>query len=331
MAEDPAVIDYLRQFYVLQEQTPSGRDDGGWTIRAEVGAPHQSMQLNQWGVGHRADPSTRTLWLRADDSANLAITTRKCVREVLVDYCEQRHYVMLHASAVADDRTTIVIVGDKGSGKTTLALKATINHQMRYLSNDHLILYAADDSDPGPGAIANRLVVTSLPTLIPVKIGTYLDMEPFLPTAWSVEDLDVDAYRDVPREQLYGLDQRVLYTYRTLGQDSPATVSLGGAVTGPAAVVVLARYAEDTAAPAAPVTPVDDPLAALMPHIRTDWMFDRNLNQQYLPRGERTPAEYLADAERLVRALADRARTVEWRHHGDPSGLLGRAQVEKSS
>lgn len=330
VADHPAIAEYLDHFYVLKHQATTVMDAEGWTIEAEVAAPDGAMQINVWGVGYQADLQKRHLRLRADDPQSLAITARKCVREVLVDYCERRRYVMLHASAVADDRTVIIIVGDKGSGKTTLALKAAVGHQMRYLSNDHLILYAAGET-AGAGGVETRLTVTSLPTLIPVKIGTFLDMEASLPPPWSVEDLDVDAYRRVPREQLYGLDRRVLFTYRTLGHESPTAAALGSAETGLPTLIALARYARPAEGPVPEATPVADPVAALMPHVRTDWMFDPLLNQRYLPRHERSPAEYQADAELLVRALTDRARTVEWRHRGDPSELIGLAQTGKHS
>ena len=42
---------------------------------------------------------------------------------------------MLHASAVADDERVIVVVGDKGSGKTTLALNAALTRGYRTTSS----------------------------------------------------------------------------------------------------------------------------------------------------------------------------------------------------
>jgi hypothetical protein len=120
----------------------------------------------------------------------------------LLDYCESRGYVMLHASAVARDGRVVIAVGDKGSGKTTLALSAALTRGYRYLSNDHLILYR----DGG------RLVATSLPTPIPVKAGIYLDYEALLPEPWENEGADIEALRALPRPQRYASESRLLYT-----------------------------------------------------------------------------------------------------------------------
>ncbi len=97
---------------------------------------------------------------------------------------------------------------------------------------------------------------------------------------------------------------------------------------GPAVLVALASYASG---PETEISPVTDPAAALMAHVRTDWMFDPCLNQRYLPRRERQRAEYDADARRLVAALAERATVIGWRHHGDPAPLLGHPCLKAGS
>lgn len=315
------VIDHLRDFYVTTAGQ-SSRSSTDWTVHALLGEPDPAMPVNEWGVGYLARPEFHQIWLWAPDPENLAITTRKVVREVLVDYCEKRRYVMLHASAVTDDNKVLVVVGDKGSGKTTLALKSTLLHGMRYLSNDHLIVYASDGSNPS----ARNLTLTSLPTPVPLKIGTYLDLEELLPAPWDTEGLDIDAHRQVPREQLYGLDRRVLYTFPRLGQLSPIAVDLHDTAAGPEVLVALGNY---THGPVGEV-PIRDAVEALMPHVRTDWMFDPRLNQRHLPRRERNEIEYGDDARRLVEALAGRAKVIGWNHRGDPRELLEHAGLQGS-
>src|SRR5262245_11858310 len=75
---------------------------------------------------------------------------------------------MLHASAVVNDERVIIVVGDKGSGKTTLGLKAALLHGMRYLSNDHLIVFGDANAEQA-APLASRLILTALPTPIPLK------------------------------------------------------------------------------------------------------------------------------------------------------------------
>jgi hypothetical protein len=305
------VLDYLCSYYAVTDDEPS---PGQWTIEALVGQPEPAMSINAWGVAYQAVSGARRVRLVATDSDSLAITTRKTVREAMVDLCEQRRYTMLHASTVADDHRAIIMVGDKGSGKTTLGLKAALLHGMRYISNDHLIVYG----DTAGGPLSSRLVLTGLPTHIMLKIGTYLDIEAHLPPPLDAEGVDLDAYRAIPREQRYALERSVSYTFPGLNQESPASVHLGPTASGPAVLVVLAGYTDGGTGP----VPLADPVDVLMAQVRTDWMFNRNGNQRHLPREERDPVEYADDARRLVSALAERATVIGWGHRGDPTELL---------
>jgi hypothetical protein len=312
--DQPAVVDYLAEFYPINT-TVSGKPD--WIVDARVG-PSGGMRRNAYGVAYAADPGVRTVVVRADDPINLAMTTRKTVRDTLVGFCESRRHTMLHASAIADDQRVIIVAGDKGSGKTTLALRGVLMHGMRFISNDHLIIYP----DSGTGtALPGQLVLTSLPTPIPVKVGTYLDLEQLLPEPWDTEGIDIGPYRAMPPAERYRHDARVLYTYRRLGQDNPVTVPLGSQSVGPQVIVVLARYAAG-AGPARDPVPVPDPAGALQEHVRFDWTFNPVLNHHYLPRRQRDRAAYAADAHRLAKALADRADVFSWAHDGDPAPLL---------
>jgi hypothetical protein len=312
--DQPAVGDYLGEFYPASTAV-SARPD--WIVDARVG-PGGEMRRNAYGVAYAADAHVQTVVVRASDPLSLAMTTRKAVRDALVGFCETRQATMLHASAIADDRRVIIIAGDKGSGKTTLALRCALVHGMRLLSNDHLIMYP---DTPPDVALHSQLVLTSLPTPIPVKVGTYLDLEQILPEPWDTEGADVARYRAMPRRDRYQHDVRVLYTYRRLGQDNPVIMPLGSPHGGPRVLVVLARYAPD-GGPADDPVPLVDPVTALMEHVRFDWTFDPVLNYQYVPRRDRDRAAYAADARRLAEALAARADVVSWAHAGDPAPLL---------
>lgn len=301
VTDHPAVLDYLRQFYPLV----GGGGTGTWSVEALVGPADPGMVTNEWGVSYAADRSTRRLRLRAPEPQSLALTARTCVREMMIDFCERRGYAMLHAAAVTEPGRVIVIAGDAGSGKTTLALKMVLSHGLRYLANDHVIIYP----------VASGLEMTTLPGPIGVKVGTYLDLADRLPAPFDTEGVDLAAYRAAPRAQRYRGGDRVIFTYRQLGQPHPVTVPLRD--SGPAVLVALASYAGEPAE-----EPVSDPVAALLAQVRTDWVFDPRRNQRYLPRAERRPPGYLRDARRLVRALAARATVVRWRHRGDPAPLL---------
>lgn len=312
--DQPAVVEYLAEFYPITT-TVSGKPD--WVVDARVG-PGGGMRRNAYGVAYAADPGVRTVVVRADDPLSLAMTTRKTVRDTLVGFCEHRGHAMLHASAIADDQRVIIVAGDKGSGKTTLALRGVLMHKMRYVSNDHLIIYPDGGADT---ALPGQLVLTSMPTPIPVKVGTYLDLEQLLPEPWDAGGIDIAPYRAMPPAERYRHDVRVLYTYRRLGQDNPVTVPLGSPPDGPQVMVVLARYAA-SAEPVRHPEPVPDPASALQEHVRFDWTFNPVLNYHYLPRRERDQAAYAADARRLAEALAARANVVSWAHDGDPAPLL---------
>lgn len=305
-ADHDTVTRYLRDFYPVEVASgPDGTAD--WTIEARVAAPEPGMAVREpWRVGYRADAAARRARICAEDPRNLAITVRKAVREVLLDYCAARGYAMLHASAVARAGRVVIVAGDKGSGKTTLALSAALTRGYQYLSNDHLILY----QDSG------RLVATSLPTPIPVKAGTYLDYEALLPEPWENEGADIEAVRALPRPQRYADGQRLLYTYQSLGHPNPVHVPLDGRQV----TVVLAGYASGSQP--AGLAPVADPVAALWPHVRFDWAFDPALNTRYLPRDERDQDAYARDAAERLAELTGRSAVVAWRHHGDIAPLL---------
>lgn len=304
--EHDDLIEYLRDFYALDVH-PERDGTVDWSIDARLAEPELGMALTPWRVGYRADRDARRVVICATNPRDLAITVRKTIREVLLAYCEARGYTMLHASAMADDERLIVVVGDKGSGKTTLALNAALTRGYRYLSNDHLIVYRGGEG----------LVVTSLPTPIPVKVGTYFDYADQLGEPWENEGVDLEAFRRMSPRRRYGFDQRLLYTYRSLGQVNPVHIRLGGRQV----VVVLARYAPGGDPAGVPV-PVADPVGELWPHVRFDWVFDPALNTHHLPRLERDRDDYARDAANRLAELCATARVVEWRHRGELAPLL---------
>ncbi|MFC0862427.1 hypothetical protein ACFHYQ_08970 [Sphaerimonospora cavernae] len=299
------VLAYLGDFYA---RTDAGRP--WWLVDGRLEQPHPGMTVDSYGVGYLADQRQRRLLVRAADPENLQISVRKAIREVMVAFCEDRGYAMLHASAVHRDGLLIVFAGDKGAGKTTLALDAVVRHGFDYISNDHLIVYR----DPGLGG----LVVTSLPTPIPVKIGTYLAMEDVLPVPWNTNGVDVDSYRRWPTAELRRLDTRLDYTFASFGQPNPVAVHCG--VSGTArVVVVLPEYAPDgIAAEPQPGGSASDLLA----HLRIDWVFDPVHNPRHLPYPRRAVERFTADGQDLISVLCADARMMRWAHTGQVAPLL---------
>ncbi len=56
--------------------------------------------------------------------------------------------------------------------------------------------------------------------------------------------------------------------------------------------------------------PVADPVRALWPHVRLDWVFDPAVNTHHLPRRERDRVAYSHDAHARLTELTDTAPVV---------------------
>lgn len=307
--DEPTVLAYLRSFYPVV----AGGRDRAWTVDVRRGQPEADMALTAYGVGCRSDVTRRLVTVRAPGVRDLEVTTRKVVRDVLVAHWEQLGYTMLHASAIAGDGRLIVFVGEKRSGKTTLALRAVLEHGYQLVSNDHLVLHSRPPGEVG-------LVSSSLPTLIPVKVGTYLDLEDLLPAPYDLAGIDLVHWRGLTPARRYGSDQSVYFTYGTLGQVNPVALPVGG--PGGLAVIVVFPTFVPAAAPAGPLLPLESAWSELRRHIRSDWVFDRARVLRRLLPGERTEEQFTADGERLCGELASYCPSLRWFHAGDPGPLL---------
>lgn len=299
----------LDQFYDREAGRSSLK---AWELLSYLADPAPGMPLNPYGVGVLAEPTLRRITLVSPNGFNLRVTTRKCAREVMVGRCEEARYTMLHASAVYSDCQVVIYAGDKGSGKTTLALRTVLDHGYRLLSNDHLIVFRS--TEPG------MLTLTSLPTLIPVKIGTFLDLEDRLPKPFEMPS-DSNSFRQMSPGARYAADSRVLYTYKGLGQPNPVLAQIGRDRTACRVAIVFPSYAHSTGE-GVEVRPLTCAWSHLAGHIRVDWAFDPQLNQHHIPRSERNATEFLEDGQQLVRELAGFARAFSYRHDGNPTRLL---------
>ena len=288
--DEPSVLAHLSAFYTVVP----GRREAQWTIDARRGEPAPGMVLTSYGAGCRSDVAHRRMSIRAPGVRYRGDHPQTLAREVLVAHWERLGYTMLHASAIAGDGRVIIFAGDKRSGKTTLALRAVLEHGYRLISNDHLVIH------PRPGG-GDGLVCSSLPTLIPVKIGTYLDLEHLMPFPYDLGDTDLDHWRRVPPALRYQHDGGVYLTYQGLGQDNPIALTIGG-MGGPNVTVVLPRFVPP-GEPAEPLLPLRSAWPELRRHIRTDWVFNRERTQRGLIRMEHRGAVRLRRPPALLRPV----------------------------
>lgn len=301
----PLVRETVAEFY------PSAvAGEPQWTVTA-VGEPvPPNVPRTGFGVGVLADARARQVRLWSPSAFDLAVTTRKVVREVFLAACERAGYTMVHASAIYAGDRVVAFAADKRGGKTTLALRAVLEHGWRWLSNDHLILLPDD---------RGGLTATSLPTPIPVKAGTLVDLWDRLPQPWDPNGFDIEAWRRVPAEQRHAADDAAYFTFARLGQPNPVVVPLDqGRVS-----VVFPRYADPDESVTRP-RPIDvaDTAAELRGHVRTDWLSD-NRHQAHLLFAHRHADAFAADGARLAGRLAELAGGGQrFAHRGEPGPLL---------
>ncbi len=310
------VVEHLAEFYPTTG-TSGDAEVAAWAFEAVAAPPPPAVPRTAFGVGYERDAAAGVVRLWSTDAGDLAITTRKGVREMLLERCEARSFTMLHASAIHRDDALVVFAADKRAGKTTLALRAVLDHGWAYLSNDHFAVHRSDDSEGNGGKdeASARLVATSLPTPVPVKVGTYLDLEHRLPPPWDASEVDLARFRAMAAADRYRYDTAVYFTYARLGQPNPVTVPLRDRRL----VIVLPSYAVGRA-PQAVVPVVDaDAVSELERHVREDWVDPAAF---VVPSVGRQLARYRADSRALVGELVRRADVVRWNHLGDVAPLL---------
>jgi len=282
-----------------------------WTVTALGEPAPPGVARTRFGVGVQIDEAAHEVVLWSSSVFDLAVTARKVVREVFLTACERAGYTMVHASAVYTEEQVVVFAADKRGGKTTLALRAVLEHGWRWLSNDHLILLPE-----GRGS----LTATSLPTPIPVKTGTLVDLWDRLPAPWDLNGFDIQAWRQMPVERRHASDDASYFTFARFGQPNPVLVPLASRRVS----VVFPEYASPDKAVADPVpVGVADTAAELVRHVRTDWLADGRLHQRHLPFAHRDAGAFAADGAQLTRQLAELAGGG-WRyaHRSDPGPLL---------
>jgi hypothetical protein len=306
---DESAASYLDQFYD-RERHPA---EDGWTFRCGDGpVPGLPVRRNPFGVGVQVDAEGRAVHLHAERTKDLRITLRKLIRAVFVQHCEAMGFTLLHASAVYDDRTLLLLVGDRGAGKTTLALDAVLRHGFTLLSNDHLVLYRE----------GGRLVLTSVPTVVSVKAGTALSMGDALPPHPDREGLEEADLGALGSPRLRRNRRSLYYSFGELGQPRLPRLELGPGTPERARWIVFPRFGGSAGEPSAYRTPVSAATAVQRFH-REQWVYEDDDAPEYLPAPRRDPVRFVADSRVLCHALVEGAVTLRWRHAGDVAPLLG--------
>ena len=102
-------------------------------------------------------------------NADGRIALMRVVRELSMNRAQRRGGLLLHAAAMAVRDRGIVITGPKGAGKTSLLIHTLRARSARYVSNDRVVVPAAQGR---PSAIG-------VPTIVALRRGT-LDLFPSL-------------------------------------------------------------------------------------------------------------------------------------------------------
>lgn len=85
----------------------------------------------------------RVLAIAAASATNVRDLARQ-VRELVLSDALRSGWIVMHGSAVAQDGRATVFLGNKGAGKSTLALEAAERRGCAYISNDRVLLKATD-------------------------------------------------------------------------------------------------------------------------------------------------------------------------------------------
>lgn len=114
-------------------------------------------------TGYAVDRRTRrVMFYGSPDNAGSAIHLHDFVRYLALLVCEAQGYILLHASAVTIAERLILVLGDKGAGKTTTMLDLVAGQGARYYSGDKVVASVE----------GGRLVIRAWPDIPYIGVGS---------------------------------------------------------------------------------------------------------------------------------------------------------------
>jgi hypothetical protein len=307
--EDAGLIDYLEQFYSINRRKT---DHNGWKIDCCLRTPeHNKYSLTYCDVYYYIDLNNQTIYLRGKSLLNVKITLRKLVRELFMNFCEFRNFTMLHSSAIYNKKLLLIFAGEKGAGKTTLALDGILRHDFRLLSNDHLIILLDK----------NNLIFTSLPTFVSVKIGSFLHFKSLLPYPIHAEEFEIEKWEAMPKNKLMKQEYRLYYTLKQLGQPNLPFFQINLGKITHNIWVIFPRFTSANLRIEA-ITKEQEVDSLLGQHERSEWVYNNNYNPQIISYNRRTPEQFILNSQQITRRLASIAKAIYLEHEGNIEPLL---------
>ncbi|MFE9279556.1 hypothetical protein ACQKLN_30450 [Paenibacillus glucanolyticus] len=128
----------------------------------------------------------------------------RMLREIIEKMMLGEGFLPFHASAVASDGGSFLFIGEKKSGKTTLALRFLQDYRCSFVSNDRVLIKGDDQG----------LIVHGSPLSVYVGIGTLLSMDKLKSQVHQVYNLG-----DISKteEELWSVEKKVHFTPKEIG------------------------------------------------------------------------------------------------------------------
>lgn len=306
-ASQPEIHSYLREFFSpgvsAQTGLPPTRSIVCQNDLKEV--PAISTKTNDFNVTYGVD-AAGTLYLATSNTTDLSISARKAIRELHLAECEKRQFTVLHGSAVYNNESVVLFIGDNGAGKTTLAMDAWLTQGYKLLANDHVVVLRDNDS----------CQLSGLTTFVTLKLAHLLHVYKPLSAAITLPFQDENEARSQasnnPRHPFYFRPQQ-------FGIADIPVLPVGE--HGRRLIVVFPSFDLNGSPVVSHVAPqkISDLLRA---QIRTEWVYDEVANPQFFRFPRRSQADFQQDGDSTCGMVASSAVGIQFVHQGTLDPVL---------